>query len=137
MNCINDLSNCQGNLPQIWKLARITPLFKEGKADEVNNCKPVSVLPVLSKIFERLVHDKTYNFVSNANLLNSHQSGFRKRHSTGTCLIEFFDDIYNNIEEDRLNGVLFLDLKKAFDTIDHQIAISKLSKLNMSPQVLS
>ena len=83
-----------------------------------------------------MVHNRVYDYVSNANLLNDHQSGFRKRYSTGTCLVEFLDVIYNNIQEGRLSGVLFLDLKKAFDTVDHDVVISILSKLNMSNSVL-
>ena len=102
----------------------------------MNNYRPISVLPILSKVFERIIHNRLYDYVSNANLLNSRQSGFRKRHSTGTCLIEFLDVIYDNIHEGRLSGVLFLDLKKAFDTVDHGVVISTLSKLNMSPAVL-
>ena len=94
------------------------------------------MLPILSKIFERIIHNRVYDYVSNAGLLNSRQSGFRKRHSTGTCLIEFLDVIYNNMQEGRLSGVLFLDLKKAFDTVDHDVAISILSKLNMSTNAL-
>ncbi len=85
---------------------------------------------------ERLVHDRLLSYVSDADLLHHRQSGFRKRHSTGTCLIEFLDAIYRNMDEGRLCGVLFLDLKKAFDTVDHNIAIRLLSQLNLSSATL-
>ena len=82
-----------GVFPSIWKVAKVTQIFKEGKTDDPSNYRPISVLPVLSKVFERVIHDKTYAYISNFNLLNNRQSGFRKRHSTVTCLIEFLDAI--------------------------------------------
>ena len=97
-------------------------MFKEGRREDVNNYRPISVLPILSKVFERVIHNHTYDYISNANLLSDRQSGFRKRHSTQstvTCLIDFLNAIYNDIEEGRFSGVLFLDLKKAFDTVDN------------------
>ncbi len=131
-----NISISKGKFPTIWKIARVTPLFKEGKTDDANNYRPISVLPILSKVFERVIHNRTYEYLSNTNLLNDCQSGFRKRHSTVTCLIEFLDAIYNSIKEGRLSGVHFFDLKKAFDMVNHNIAINKLSYLNMSPLVL-
>ena len=125
-----------GSFPDAWKIARVTPLHKDGNLNNMNNYRPISVLPVVSKIFERLVHDQTYKYVSDAGILTDRQSGFRKRHSTGTCLVEFLDAIYDGVENDRLSGVLFLDLKKAFDTVDHNIAINILSNMNMSPVCL-
>ena len=81
---------------------------------------------------ERLVHDRVYRYVTVNGLLNECQVGFRKGNSTGTCLIDFLDDIYTNMDEGRLTGVLFLDLRKAFDTVDHSVAICKLSEYNFS-----
>ena len=123
--------------PSIWKSARVTPLYKGGAPENASNYRPVSVLPILSKILERLIHDQIYEYVTNAAILTDRQSGFRKRHSTGTCLVEFLDAVYNSIEEGSLSGVLFLDLRKAFDTVDHQVLICKLSEMNMSDCVLN
>ena len=122
--------------PTIWKNARVTPLYKSGALNDPSNYRPVSVLPILSKILERLIHDQIYDYVTNAAILTSRQSGFRRKHSTGTCLIEFLDAVYNSMEEGSLSGVLFLDLRKAFDTVDHQVLICKLSEMNMSDTVL-
>ena len=90
--------------PSIWKVARVTPRFKDGKHDLATNYRPISVLLIISKVLKRLIHNKMHEFVSDAGILNERQSGFRKRHSTGTCRIEFLDVIYNNIDEGRLVG---------------------------------
>ena len=76
-----------------------------------------------------------HEFVSDAGIQSERQSGFRKRHSTGTCLVEFLDVTYN-IDNGRLSGVLFLDLKKAFDTVDHEITLNILMKMGMSDEVV-
>ncbi len=123
--------------PEAWKCARLTPLHKDGKTIEETNYRPISVLSVLIKIYERLIHDQTYEYVTNANLLNAKQSGFRKRHCTGTCLAEFLNVIYDYIENDSLSGVLLLDLKKAFDTVDHQMALATLSTMNFSRHAIN
>ena len=82
------------------------------------------------------MHDRIYGYITFMNMLNKCQAEFRKRNSTGSCLIEFCNEIYRNMDAGRLTGVLFLDLCKAFDTVDHQIAISKLSEYNLSDEVL-
>ena len=133
---IFNLSIRHSIFPTIWKTAHVTPLYKDGDHSDINNYRPISVLSIPSKVFEGINHNRIYDYVTNCKLFNQRQSGFRKRHSTGTCLIEFLDLIYHNIGEGRLSGVLFLDLKKAFDTVDHLVGISLLSKLNMSPAVL-
>ena len=119
------LSHCI--FPTIWKAARVMPLFKEGSQSECSNYRPISVLPILSKMLERLVHNRVYGYITSMNMLNKCQAGFRKRNSTGTCLIKVLNETYSNMDSGRLTGVLFLDLPKAFDTIDHKVAICKLS----------
>ena len=120
-------------IPQDWKNANITPLFKEGDRGDPANYRPISILPALSKVLERIIHTQLYEHVSSNNLLLKAQFGFRKYHSTGTCILNLLDIIYKNIDTGRLTGVVFLDLKKAFDTVDHDILINKLISMNVHP----
>ena len=99
--------------------------------DSPDNYRPILVLPVLSKLIERLVHNQINDALAVLGALSDKQSGFRKGHSTTTCLIEFLDGVYHNMEEGNLTGVLFLDLRKAFDTVDHHILLCKLESIGL------
>ena len=114
LHYIINLSISSGVFPDSWKTGCITPLYKEGDASDPNNYRPISILPCLGKLCERIIHTQLYQYFADNNLLTENQSGFRKGHSTGTCLIDFLGNIYSNIDKGVLCGVLFLDLKKAF-----------------------
>ena len=105
---------------------KVTAIFKKGKKDEMNNYRPISVISVVAKIFEKLIFEQLYEYLNNNNLISASQSGFRTLHSTLTALIETVDNWSINIDNGLLNGVIFIDLKKAFDTIDHAILLRKL-----------
>ena len=116
-----------GIFPSEWKLARLTPVFKKGKMNNPCNYRPISVSPTVAKIFEKIVYDQLYNdYLNENNLLTSCQSGFRSLHSTLTALIETTNNWSVNIDDGLLNGVVFIDLQKAFATIDHSILVRKL-----------
>ena len=115
-----------GQFPDSWKVARVTPIFKEGDKTEKSNYRPISVLPVISRLFEKLVSDQLYQYMKENGLFSPDQSGFLRLHSTLTCLLKNTDDWYNGLDLGRLVGLVFIDLKKAFDTVDHDILCEKL-----------
>ena len=112
--------------PSIWKSAKITPIYKSGNLDHVENYRPISVLPILSKILEKVVHQQLYDFLETNKLLYNCQFGFRKKRSTKLAATLFCDTIRKGIDSGLLVGSLFIDLSKAFDSIGHGILIEKL-----------
>ena len=115
-----------GIFPNEWKKARVSPVHKNGAKHEPSNYRPMSVIPTVSKIFEKIVFDQLNKYFNDNNLLTSCQSGFRSLHSTMTALLEATNIWSVNIDNGLVNGVVFIDLKKAFDTIDDQIILQKL-----------
>ncbi|CAB3982361.1 Hypothetical predicted protein [Paramuricea clavata] len=122
--------------PSAWKMARVTPLYKDGERDQSNNYRPISVLSVLSKILEKHVAKSLMNYLVNNNLLYELQSAFREGHSTESALIKLTDQILSNMDQDNVTGVLFIDFKKAFDIVDHQIMLKKLKLYRASESTL-
>ena len=107
--------------PVSWKIARVTPIFKGGEKSEKSNYRPISVLLVLSRLFEKLIYDQLYQYLERGDFLASEQSEFRALHSPATCLLKCTDDWYSGMDEGHLTGLISLDLKKAFYTVDHKI----------------
>lgn len=124
-NIINK-SLSKGFFPNGWKVAKVIPLYKGNDRDEPSNYRPISVLPILSKICERAVFNQLYSYFSIHNLLTKYQTGFRPLHSTLTALLDATNEWYMNMDEGLTNLVVALDLAKAFDTVSHQVLITKL-----------
>ena len=115
-----------GIFPREWKCAKVIPLFKEGNHSDLNNYRPISIVPIVAKVFERIIYDQVCSYLTENNLISSQQSGFRSLHSTVTALLEATNNWTFNVDKGSVNAVVFLDLKNAFDTVDHTILLSKL-----------
>ena len=102
-------TSASGSFPSRWKTAKVSPLYKNGDSRDVQNFRPISVLPVLSKVIERHVHDSLYSYLTENNLIYPRQSGFRKNHSTDTALIQIIDELLFNLDKTRVSGIVLVD----------------------------
>lgn len=123
---IFNLSLTNGIFPDDLKIAKVTPIFKSGNTEEPGNYRPISVLPCFSKLLERIMYNRLYGYLKNHNFLFSKQFGFQPNHSTEHALIEFTQKILQSFDENHYSLSIFIDLSKAFDTVNHDILLEKL-----------
>lgn len=116
-----------GVFPTELKVARVTPIYKGGGMNDMSNYRPVSVLTILSKIFEGVIYDRLISFFNKHQVITAHQYGFQKNKSTEQALTVIKDKIIENMENKKFTLGLFLDFKKAFDSIHYEILLRKLS----------
>ena len=116
-----------GVYPDSLKIARVSPIHKKGDVTDPNNYRPISVLNLLNKIFEKIIHKRLYKYLTKFNLIYKYQFGFRERYSTMHALVELTDRIKDAIDKKLLTCGIFVDLSKAFDTVNHNILLDKLS----------
>ena len=128
------LSKCK--VPNIWKKANVIPIYKKGDKDIVNNYRPISILPVLSKVLERIVFKSVYNYLHEHNLLSTHQSGFRPGDSTVNQLAYMYHQFCEALDKKKDVRIVFCDISKAFDKVWHQGIIFKLKKLGINGDLL-
>ena len=118
----------KGVFPYIWKVAKVTPIVKSESRSDANNCRPISVVSVFPRIFERIVHNQIYEHLKATKALKMNQSASQKFCSKITSLIDSTDKWYDNINDKQLNLTIFLDLKNVFDTVNYEILIGQLRK---------
>ena len=110
------------------KLSKVIPIYKEKDSDlDFVNYRPISLLSNINKIIEKLMYDRLYTFLEKYNCIYELQYGFRARHSTNHCLLDLTENIRKTIDKNEYAVGVFVDLQKAFDTVDHNILLSKLS----------
>ncbi|OON91327.1 MAG: hypothetical protein ATN33_01430 [Epulopiscium sp. Nele67-Bin001] len=132
-----NLSIKQGMVPSSRKIARVTPIFKAGDKTEPDNYRPISILPIISKVAEKWVTTKLTEHLNNGYAtLHPMQFGFRKFHSTETATCYFLENLKSLLDQGGFVAAVFLDLKRAFDTINHDLLIAKLSHFNFSSNAL-
>ena len=131
-----NLSLNSGIIPDEWKMARVTPIHKGGDTSETNNYRPISVIPIVMKVFERAIHQQLSDYLTEHSLLAPQQSGFRKDHSTDTVLAYLTDYMYKQMDHGQLIGMVFLDFRKAFDSVDHDLLLQKLARYGVQDREL-
>ena len=117
------------NFSAVLEKSTVTPLYKGGNSTEVNNYRPISNIPTVGKVLECVIQKQCATYLKNYNVSTDAQYAFRRNHSTGTCLINLLDPIHAAIHNGGIAGALFIDLSKAFDSIDHNTLLIKLGKL--------
>ena len=116
-----------GIFPDQLKIAKIKPVYKKEDPHLLDNYRPISLLPTISKIFEKVAYIQVFEYFTTNKLFYKSQYGFRQLHSTELAAMEISDKIYIDLDNKRIPIAIFLDLSKAFDTIDHEILLYKLS----------
>ena len=118
--------------PQSWSMGYITPIPKEGDLLDAGNWRPISILPLPSKLLEQAVHYQVSIFLENNKILDHRQHGFRPEYSTSTAIFRLVTDLFENYDRGYSSSCIFVDYKKAFETLDHNVLCRKLEMYNFS-----
>ena len=132
---IINLSFSTGIHPEKLKIAHVKPLFKKGSKLLMCNYRPISLLSNLNRIFEQVMFTRVYEFLENSKSFYSLQFGFRKKHSTTHAIIDIIEKINQSLDKEKIACGVFVDFQKAFDTVNHDILLKKLSHLGIKGNI--
>ena len=116
----------EGIFPEQLKVAKVSPIFKVGNIEEIGNYRPISVLPIFSKVLERIMYNRTYQYFKENDMFFPKQFGFQVNNSTHHAVLNLTDDILTSFKKSQFTFRVFIDLSKAFDTNNHSILLHKL-----------
>ena len=133
--CIFNSSIANGVFPYVWKAGSVTLNQKLGFRLDLNNYRPIPVIPVFARMLERLAHDQLYEFLKVNNILSSSQAAVRTLYSTTTSLVSSMDHWQENVDNLKLSPILSPNFRKAFDTVDHNILIMNLNSYRIADRV--
>ena len=125
-----------GNVPDLLKIAKVVPIYKKGEKHSPGNYRPISLLSIFDKILEKLMYRRLLNFLEKNKSLYEYQFGFRKNYSTSQAVMEVLDNIYQYCDNHEITMGIYLDLQKAFDTVNHTILLQKLAIYGIRGTVL-
>ena len=125
-----------GIFPSQLKLTKVFPIYKGGTKSDPSNYRPISILPTISKIFEKHINHHLMGYLNKYKLIHESQSGFRQKHSCQTALVKLIDHWTACIDKGDIIGTLFVDFRKVFDVVDHSILINKLHLYKFSPNAV-
>ncbi len=129
-------SMTDGIVPALWKIARVIPLHKADDKLLVENYRPISILPVLSKVLEKVVHTQLSAHLNELNYIYPHQYGFRRGHCTAQAIAQVNNWVLESMDKGNITGLLFVDISKAFDSINHKVLLGKLGNMALSSKAL-
>ena len=133
---IFNISLIKGIFPDKLKIARVTTIFKKGNNSLINNYRPISILPCFSKLLERIMYNRLYNFLVEKNILHQKQFGFQNAHSTEHAILQLVNQITEAFSQGEYTLGIFIDLSKAFDTVNRNILLEKLKSYGIQSENL-